>query len=461
MKALIRGVRQLVRDRRVKERRESDATFRLLFANNPLPMWVYDLETLYFLDVNEVACRNYGYTREEFLALTIRDIRPAEDIAQVEASVRTTPGQSFNSGVWRHRKKDGTLIKVEINSHELPYKGRRTRLVCPIDVTEQLHAEEASARLAAVLREREAGLRRAQIMAKLAHVIVRPDGSFESWSENLPQLAGVDPSAMPKDTRGWLPLVDPADRAVFRAKALEAAAKRTRVDVEYRLRRADGTVVQVQQVTEPLQSEPDPDGRMRWFGTLQDITEQKRAEQRIKRLNRVYAVLSGINALIVRVRDRDELFRDACRIAVEAGQFSLAWIGVVDRGAKQLRPIAWHGAGDDYIHLMPLGVDKDESETYGLAGRVVTERKAMITDDMVSDARILLSEEASRHGFHSLAMLPLMASDEVVGVLALYAPEIAFFDAEEMKLLLELAGDIAFALDHIGEGRETQLPRLL
>ena len=140
----------------VEEHPESDTTFRLLFADNPLPMWVYDLETLRFLDVNEVACHNYGYTRQEFLALTIRDIRPAEDISQVEASVRTTPTQSFNSGIWRHHKKDGTIIDVEILSHEIDYKGRRARLVCPIDVTERLRAEEARARLAAALREREA-----------------------------------------------------------------------------------------------------------------------------------------------------------------------------------------------------------------------------------------------------------------------------------------------------------------
>ncbi len=451
MKAPIRAMSPLLGKSRVEERPESDTTFRLLFANNPLPMWVYDLETLRFLDVNEVACHNYGYTREEFLALTIRDIRPAEDIAQVEASVRTTPKQSFNSGIWRHRKKDGTIIDVEITSHEILYKGRRTRLVCPIDVTERLVAEKAHARLAGALREREAGLRRAQILAKLAHVITRPDGSFESWSETLPQLIGMDPAAMPQSTREWLDILDPADRPIFRSKALEAATKRTRVDVEYRLRRADGTSVQMRQVIEPLQSEPDPDGRMRWFSTLQDVTDQKQTEGRIERLNRVYAVLSGINALIVRVRDREELFREACRIAVEHGRFLLAWIGVVDREAQRLKLVAWDGTGEDYLQLMPLGLDPEQVRSFGLVGRAVTERKPMVSDDMVSDPRVLVKEEASRRGLHSLAVFPLTVSDEVVGLLALYAGEIGFFDAEEMKLLLELAGDIAFALDHIAK----------
>ena len=302
------------------------------------------------------------------------------------------------------------------------------------------------------LREREAGLHRAQLMAKLAHVITRPDGSFESWSETLPQLIGVDPAAqMPRSTREWLDILHPDDRALFRATSIQAGIERARKDVGYRLRRADGAWIHVWQVIEPLESRAGADEGMRWFSTLQDITEQKQAENRIGRLNRVYAVLSGINALIVRVRDRDELFRDACRIAVEAGQFKLAWIGIVDREAMQVKPIAWHGAGEDYIRLMPLGLDEGMPETYGLAGRVIREGKPMVADDMVSDPRISLSEEASRHNFHSLAILPLLASGEVVAVLALYAGEVGLFDAEEIKLLLELAGDIAFALDHIAK----------
>src|SRR5205814_9989811 len=110
---------------------------------------------------------HYRYSRAQLLALSIRDIRPADDIPLVNASVRRTPPESFNSGIWRHRKKDGTLIYVEILSHEIIFNGRRARFVCPIDVTERLRAQSAQATLAEALREREAGLRHAQRMAKL------------------------------------------------------------------------------------------------------------------------------------------------------------------------------------------------------------------------------------------------------------------------------------------------------
>src|SRR6266853_733372 len=111
------------------------------------------------------------------------------------------------------------------------------------------------------LHESEAGLRRAQLMAKIAHVVTGPDGSFERWSETLPQLIGVELAQMPRSTREWLDLLHPDDRERFRATAIEAGRKRQRAGVEYRLRRADGAWVQVRQVMEPLQSQADPEGR--------------------------------------------------------------------------------------------------------------------------------------------------------------------------------------------------------
>jgi len=211
--------------------------------------------------------------------------------------------------------------------------------------------------------------------------------------------------------------------------------------------RADGMEFPVELAITPIRSR----STSLFTGCIRDITKRKEAETKIVRLNRVYAVLSGINGLLVRVRDRDELYRDACRIAVEAGEFRLAWLGVVDREAMQIRPVAWHGAGEDYIQLMPLGLDETTPEGRGLAGRALRERKAMIADDMAKDPRVLLNKEALERGFRSLVILPLVVSEEAVGVLALYATEVGFFDDEEMKLLLELAGDISFALDHIGK----------
>ncbi len=174
----------------------------------------------------------------------------------------------------------------------------------------------------------------------------------------------------------------------------------------------------------------------------------RESEAGLKRLNRVYAVLSGINSLIVRVRDRQELFEESCRLAVDAGGFVSSWIAVVDKEAMRLKPVAWQGGGQGYIDLMPLDL-KVTDPMYGLAGQTVTGRQAIVVDDMATDSRVLLKEEARKRGFHSLVMLPLMVAGEPVAVLALYAVEIGYFDQDEMRLLLELAADISFALEHM------------
>jgi len=345
------------------------------------------------------------------------------------------------------------MMKAGANDYVM--KNNLARLV-PALKRELREAEVRRARRFAEerLKESEAGLHRAQVMAKIAHVVTGPDGSFERWSDTLPQLIGVEPAQMPRSTREWLDLLHPDDREGFRATAIEAVRTGMRKDVEYRLRRADGAWSRVRQVIEPLQSQADAEGGTRWFSTLQDVTEHRLAEEKILRLTRVYAVLSGINALIVRVRDRDELFREACRIAVEAGKFKLAWLGVVDREVGRVKPVAWHGGEEDYFQLMPLALNESVPEQYGLAGRAIRERRAMVVEDMAKDPRVLLRKEASVRGFHSLVVLPLLVSDEAVAVLALYATEVGFFDEEEMKLLIELSGDISFALDHIAKAEK-------
>ena len=106
-------------------------------------MWVYDLETLSFLAVNDAAVRHYGYSQDEFLAMTIKDIRPSEDIPALMDDLSKKTGDVKNSTQWRHCKKDGALIDVEITSHELTWLGRRAKLVLINDITERKLSDEA------------------------------------------------------------------------------------------------------------------------------------------------------------------------------------------------------------------------------------------------------------------------------------------------------------------------------
>jgi diguanylate cyclase (GGDEF)-like protein/PAS domain S-box-containing protein len=182
----------------------------------------------------------------------------------------------------------------------------------------------------------------------------------------------------------------------------------------------------------------------------EDITEQKRAETGIKRLNRVYAVLSGITTLIVRVRDRDELFREACRIAVESGQFPLAWVAVPDPRDQRVKAVAWAGDERGFVQLTRPTVGAKGQGKPGLGAQAMEKRIPVVCNDIESDGSAMrYPEGALERGYRSAVALPLVVDDMAIGALVLYAAEAGFFDDQEMQLLQELARDISFAINHI------------
>jgi two-component system sensor histidine kinase/response regulator len=144
------------------------------------------------------------------------------------------------------------------------------------DITEEV-------RLRGDLREREGRLHRAQTLARLAHVITRPDGSFEDWSQTLPTLMGVDSTQVPATTREWIERIHPDDRETVRSTSIAAATSGLQASVDYRLRRGDAEWIFVHQVIEPLPGRADGSVGLRWFNTLQDVTEQKHAETELQR----------------------------------------------------------------------------------------------------------------------------------------------------------------------------------
>jgi PAS domain S-box-containing protein len=140
----------------------------------------------------------------------------------------------------------------------------------------------------AALRERDARLYRAQLLAGLAHVITAQDGSFESWSETLPQLIGLDAADLPKNTRAWLELVHPDDREMFRANSIGTASSGDRSEFAYRLRHADGRWLHMRQVIEPAERKNGGREVVRWFSTIQDITAAKQTADDLRESEQRY-----------------------------------------------------------------------------------------------------------------------------------------------------------------------------
>ena len=114
---------------------------RVLFESCPLPLWLYDLDTRRIRLANEAACRKYGWTRDEFRQLTLRHFQPDDEIGRDDDPFGGLVADVFAAGNWRHRRKDGSVIDVEVVANETIFMGRRSRFVCPHDVTEHLRTE--------------------------------------------------------------------------------------------------------------------------------------------------------------------------------------------------------------------------------------------------------------------------------------------------------------------------------
>ena len=306
------------------------------------------------------------------------------------------------------------------------------------------------------LQEREAGLQRAQSMARLGHIVTGPDGSFESWSVALERILGFDAARMPRTTRAWVEIVHPEDRAMFRGRCLHASRQHARADVNYRVQRPDGVWIELLQVMEPLEQASEAGQQGRWFNTIQDVTEQAEQQRKIARLTRLYSVLSGINAAIVRIHERTELLEQVCRIAVEEGAFRMAWIGLLDTDSLDGSIVAWYGGSKQRLEKIHFSARADAKESEQPACVAVREKRPVVCNDVAADPAMAgCRAELIAESHRALAAFPLIVADRVIGVIALAAGEAGFFDAQELSFLGDPAGDIGFGLEFIG--KEEQL----
>jgi PAS domain S-box-containing protein len=271
----IRSMGQLVdiTDRRRVEQavRESESRYRQLFEDNPHPMWVYDLKSLRFLEVNSAAVAKYGYSKEEFLSMTLADIRPPEDVAALYENLQLSQGVFQQSGPWRHRLKDGRVIYVDISSHTLTTAGAPARLVLAQDITERKQAEEA-------LLESEERFRSLVRNSSDIVTVFTPEGIVTYQSPALRRVLGYEPDEL--IGRNGFDYVHPDDRQV----ALEAFKSILKPNsgpntAEYRFRHADGSWVFIESVGSNHLEDPAIRGLI---VNSRDISERKRAQEALR-----------------------------------------------------------------------------------------------------------------------------------------------------------------------------------
>jgi PAS domain S-box-containing protein len=263
--------------------RASEERYRLLFENNPFPMWVYDAETLRFLDVNDAAVRQYGYSRPELLGMTIKEIRPPEEVPTLLDAVRGR-GRYLNvSSIWTHRKKDGTVFDAEVTTHAIHFGGRPAVIALAADVTERRRAEER-------LRHSERQLAEAQRLARIGNWEWDIRTNKVVWSDGLYRVFGLEPQEFGATYEAFLERLHPDDRQEVMG-IIEGALERPGPFIHYhRVILPGGSVRILHNRGEVSVGE---DGRpVRMFGTEQDVTERRQAEEQLGRSNEQLRALS-------------------------------------------------------------------------------------------------------------------------------------------------------------------------
>ncbi|MBF0343744.1 MAG: PAS domain S-box protein [Nitrospirae bacterium] len=192
----------------------------------------------------------------------------------------------------------------------------------------------------------------------------------------------------------------------------------------------------------------DDDGKIiNLLSSGEDITELKQMQQKLVRANRLYAVLSQINQTIVQLKDEAALFNEICRICIEYGEFTMAWVGLIDREIRLVKPAAYAGLVDGYLNEIQISID-DTPEGLGPTGTAIRTGMYSICNDVLTEPRMApWREQALKRGYLSSAAFPIHVQGEVIAALSLYSCQKGYFQEAECKLLEEVAVDISYAIE--------------
>src|SRR5581483_5121475 len=275
---LIASVNRELAVRRLAEESQaaSEQKYRLLFEGNPSPMWVFDTDTLEFLAVNEAAIRTYGYTRDEFLAMTIGSIRPSQDLDAVRADIAA--GRQVARS-WRHMRKDGTVFDVEITANDHEFEGRRARIVLAVDVSERVAAERA-------LRKSEARYRDLFENASDLIATVDLDSRFTAVNDAFTRTLGYTSEELLGTPVSAL--VPEEDHALLgKARTDKLDLDRAGTVYTHDLIAKDGTRVPVEVASRTIVEDGQPVGIE---AICRDVTERKSLEDQLRQAQRLEAV---------------------------------------------------------------------------------------------------------------------------------------------------------------------------
>ncbi|MVN91945.1 PAS domain S-box protein [Mucilaginibacter sp. HME9299] len=313
---------------------DGERQYRSMYEGSPLAKWIYDPVTLKFISVNDTAIAQYGYTRDEFLSMSILDMRPDEDRQRVIESISQVSDQLKPSGVWRHLKRDGSEVSVAISSQQIAFNKKRHIMVTAQDVTQKLAYEQELKRLNDELREEKNKLSETQQIARVGGWEFYLENKQLIWSEEMYSIAGIEPYTTENPYDLYVQQIYPEDRADMLDALNLLITTGRKFDVIHRIHLLTGETRYIRQIAKLVHS---ADGKpLKLLGSAQDITELKQLEhERNKYMLNLEDTLNSINEGFYTL-DHSLIFTKVNRkFEIETG---LSAVDVIGKGLTDVFP---------------------------------------------------------------------------------------------------------------------------
>ena len=364
--------------------REAEQRHQMMFAANPYPMWIYDCETLRFIAVNEAAMRTYGFSQEEFLGMTLLDIRPPEEAPSLLNVVSEQRNGLSKPGIWRHRRKDGSLLFAEVKAFGFEEDGHKRELVLAHDVTQRHLLEEA-------LQQSRGYLQSLVDSAPLGICRSSVEGDcFETLNTTLREMLGYsfeEALQLKVSKRVW---ADPKERW----RVIEILRRNLRIrGFETTFLRHDGSRIPVR-ISGSLVR--DTDGAEHFEGYVEDMTQQSALEQQVRQVQKLEAVgrLAGgmahdFNNVLVVIKLSTELMLRQITPDNPLGKPLLQVSKAADRAAALTRQMLAFGR-QQIMQTRIINLNFVVSETSHMLRQVIGEDIQLITklSDAVDNSRL-------------------------------------------------------------------------
>lgn len=423
-----------------KALRESEGKYRILVDNANDIVFTLNAEGV-FAFVSPAWTRLLGHSVDEIEGRPFSAFVHPEDLSRCyEFLERTVATGEKQAGVqYRVLHKDGTWRWHTTNASPIHDPGGKIISYMGIarDVTDLRKAYDA-------LKDSEERFRSVFENTTIGLYRTSPDGTILLSNPALIRMLGhssfEELASRDLNREGFEP--DYPREAFIRRIESEGEI----IGLESAWSRRDGTVLFVRESARAFRG---PDGNVLYYeGTVEDITERKKAEAEVSRANRLYAFISQINQMVVRAQKQDMIFSESCRIAIEHGKFRMAWFGLVDEEEQTVKPFAWNGFEEGYLSRMEKISTANIPGGRGPTGKATREGKTFFCNDIANDPCMApWREDALLRGYRASISLPIKVFGKVIGTFNLYAAEPYVFNESEIHLLEEVAGDIAYALE--------------